>query len=157
MGWQSKGKAKGSAKGKAKAKAKAGARNAEAKERLAAKAKQKALQAISESIHLKHFSSMALNSTVIDGKSLVDCVTADKLKVLLGDGHGVSFGSTYFRQLALKYRGEADPAAQLKSAQPHLPLRESLVEALVAWSDVDKNKGSMMEWMALTTQECSET
>ena len=156
MGWQSKGPAKAGAKGKAKAKAKASARNGDAKEKLDAKAKQKALQAISETIHLKHFSSMALNSTVIDGKSLVEYVTADKLKVLMGEGPPVSFGATYFRKLALKYRGDADPASQLKSSKPHLPLRESLVEALVAWSDTDKNKGLMMEWMSLTTQECSD-
>ena len=147
MAGQPKGKAF-RAKAKGKAAAARSVSSAEMLEKLTLKAKQLACQAIRESIHMKGFSSVQMNSTMIDGKTLLDEVSAAKLKWLKGEP-SPAFGGNYFRTLSLKYRGEKDPSQLMRPEQDGLPLRESLVEALCAWNDTDRNKGPMQEWLTL--------
>ena len=125
------------------------AASAAAKEALAKKAKEQALQAVRENVAFKGFSSSQIHSTIIGGHSLLQRVTADKLLALQGKAGGPSFGSNYFRGLAAQYRGGGE--SQVVSLRPvHVggAARELLVEALIMMDKKPQEPGPLLEFMA---------
>ena len=138
---------KATAKSKAAAKAVAAAKAASKKTERKWTAKEKAqfektaraqaLQALRESPSFRGFTSTQLHSTIIDSKSLYDCVYHAKLSVLLEKKDAPVIGFNFYKALALTYRGDDTATtcgSSLRPSEAGLAVSDVLIEALMGWT-----------------------
>ena len=118
-------------------------------------ARAQALQAMRENQSFRGFTSTQLHSTIIDSKSLYDCIFQAKLAVLMEKKDAPVIGFNFYKLLALTYRGDdtaTDGSSSLKASQPDLVVSEKLIDALMAWGRIPKETGAIMEFLDLSEQ-----
>ena len=150
------GKATGASK-RSSAKAKAAAPTGKERERLMRKARQDAKKAVGEHPQFRAFGDMEIHGTIIDGKSLMGRISADKYLELLSDPKAPAFGYHYYNKIRNEYaqvNSSADAASfETSPGAADLVVRESLTLALMAWEDKPQDGQPLTEFLLCETKD----
>ena len=141
---------------KAKAKAKAAVLSPQQREKLLKKAKADAAKAIRENPSFRAFGALEIHGTIISEMSLMQKVTADKMKKLTDDKGAPAFGLPYYAALAAHYGAAGRSSGGSMECSPGAaaqPIRETLVAALTPWEDTPRCGEKLMEFLLCEVEE----
>ena len=148
--------AKSGASKRSSVKAKAKALSKADRDRAMKQARTLAMQAIHENPNFRLFSDTQLYGTLVAGKSLVDTMIEAKFAKVTGDPSCPKFGSAWYSALAASYGGDRSSGDALapSAASADLPLRESVVQAAMAWDDTPRRGQVLFDWLVVETKDC---
>jgi len=139
------------------AKAKAVAPTGKEREKLVRRARQDAKQAVREHLQFRAFGDIEIHGTIIDGKSLMDRISADKYLKLLSDPKAPAFGYHYYSKIRNEYAQVSSSCAaasfETSPEAADLVVRESLTLALMAWEDKPQDGQPLTEFLLCETKD----